>query len=284
MLTTSLILPHPALTGFINSYTLCIHKSSKVNMSFPLYAHHETTIGFFLGNTSLQIKDYTTKVVTESVSKVFLFGLSTNCKEAMACRGNYNTFTIEFKPNGFNKMFGISANEITDNNFPANEVIGSGVAHLYEQLLHAKSAQQMVAFADKFLISFISRKKRAYMNEGISNISCHLLSNTTSINISQYAYQANMSLRNFERRFIEQVGTSPKLYCRLLRFNSALNFKISNPKKSLAEIADVFSYYDTMHLIKEFKQFTNSSPMMLLYDNPGFISNSCYKVHPTFTD
>ncbi len=87
MLTTCLILPHPALTDFINSYTSCIHKSSNVNMSFPLYAHHETTIGFFLGNTSLQIKDYTTKVVTESVSKVFLFGLSTNCKEAMACRG-----------------------------------------------------------------------------------------------------------------------------------------------------------------------------------------------------
>jgi transcriptional regulator GlxA family with amidase domain len=126
----------------------------------------------------------------------------------------------------------------------------------------------MVAFADKFLISIINRKKRAYMNEGISNISCHLLSNTTSINISQYAYQANMSLRNFERRFMEQVGTSPKLYCRLIRFNSALNFKISNPRKSWDEIAEEFSYYDIMHLNKEFKQFTNFSPAKLLKDNP----------------
>lgn len=284
MLTTSLILPHPALNDFINSYTLCTHKSLNVNMTFPLYAHHETSIGFFLGDTSLQIKNYTTKVVTESTSKVFLFGLSTNCKEAMASTGNYTTFTIEFKANGFSKMFGISANEITDNNFPANEVIGSGVTHLYEQLLHTKSAQQMVAFADKFLINTINRKKSTYINEGITKISSYLLTNTTITNISQYAYHANMSLRNFERRFVEQVGTSPKLYCRLLRFNSALNFKISNPKKNWAEIADVFSYYDTMHLIKEFKQFTNSSPTMLLDDNPDFISNSCYKIQPTFKD
>jgi AraC-like DNA-binding protein len=284
MLTTSLLLPHPALSDFINSYTLCIHNALNVNMSFPLYAHHETTIGFFLGNTSLKIKNHTTKVVTESTNKVFLFGLSTNCKEAMASRGNYNTFTIEFKPNGFNKMFGISANEITDNNFPACKVIGNGVIQLYEQLLNAKSAKQMVTFTDKFLISILKRKKRTYANEGITKISSFLLANTTITNISQYAYHANMSLRNFERRFLEQIGTTPKSYCRLLRFNSALNHKISNPKKSWADIADVFSYYDTMHLIKEFKQFTNSSPTMLLDDNPYFISNSCYKVHHTFTD
>ncbi len=65
---------------------------------------------------------------------------------------------------------------------------------LYEQLLHAKSAEQMTAFADKFLIDIINRNKRTYINEGITKVSSFLLTNPTIANISQYAYHANTEL------------------------------------------------------------------------------------------
>lgn len=149
----------------------------------------------------------------------------------MTFEGNYNTFIIEFKPNGFYKMFGIPASEICNNTFPANEVIGNGTEHLYEQLLHAAGAPEMVLYAEKFLLGFLNRQKAVYINEGITKISYQLLTNLSS-NISQYALGANMSLRNFERRFEEQVGTSPKLFCRLLRFNTAIKFKMTHPEKA----------------------------------------------------
>jgi AraC-like DNA-binding protein len=284
MLSASQILPHPSLAEFVRSFTLCAHSSANVNIGFPLYAHHETTIGFFLGDTSIQISNQTSKAVTKSKSNVFLFGLSTSCKEAMASNGDYRTFTIEFEPNGFFKMSGVPANEIADNNFSASEVMGNGINRLYHRLLHATNEKEMVALANRFIISTLKRRKKTYANDGITKISPFLLANSTMTTISQYACDANMSLRNFERRFIEQVGTSPKSYCRLLRFNAAFNFKLSNPGKCWADIADVFGYYDSMHLVKEFKQFTNFSPAMLLDDNPGFITNSCYKVYPTVPD
>lgn len=279
MLTASLVPPHPALSDFIQNYTLCVSTSPNVNISFPLYAHHDTSIGFFLGNTSVHIKNHTTNKVIPSVSRYFLFGLSTHCKEAMTSTGDYKTFTIEFKPNGFNRIFGIAASEIRDNIFPANEVIGKEVERFHDQLLHAASAQEMVGFSDRFLLDSLNRKKTTYSNDGITKISSQLLSKSNTAKISQYAYYANMSIRNFERRFGEQVGTSPKLFCRLLRFNSALNFKIRKPTTNWTDLANKFGYHDNMHLIKEFKKFTNTSPAILLNSNPDFVENGCYKIH-----
>ena len=87
------------------------------------------------------------------------------------------------------------------------------------------------------------------------------------LSIEQYAYKANMSVRNFGRRFTEQVGVSPKLYCRLLRFNNAVNAKLKQPQSIWTSIAYECGYYDQMHMIKDFKEFSNVNPSALFPSN-----------------
>lgn len=278
MLTSSVILPHPALQPFIQNYIVCKSADTNVHLSFPLYAHHETSIGFFLGDTKIQVENCATKKVTDIQQKFFLFGLSAFCKETMSSKGNYHTFTIQFKPIGFTTIFGIPSAEIKDNIFPANDVMGNRITSLYNQLLHAAGAYEMTAAADQFLMSCMNHQKRTYVNQSIAEISHHLLTGSKGTKVSGYAYHANMSVRNFERKFKEQVGIPPKLFSRLLRFNAALQLKISNPTMNWADVAFEFEYADTLHLIKEFKQFANASPAVILDKNPGFVDNNCYKI------
>lgn len=280
MLTAYSILPHPVLNDIIHNYTVCKSGGDNINMTFPLYANHATSLGFFIGDTAIQIKNPNIKNETESIGKVLLLGLSICYKGTMTFQGNYHTFTIEFKPNGFYKVFGIPANEICNNIFPANEVIGNSVEHFYKQLINAWGAQEMALFADIFLVGCLNKQKRSYVNDGITKIFHHLSINWNTTNIAQYAYQANMSLRNFERRFGEQVGTSPKQYFRLIRFTRALKFKMTHPGKSWTDVAYEYGYYDNMHMIKEFKQFSHASPTALFKKNPGILNRSCYKVFP----
>lgn len=277
MLTSSVILPQPALQPFVQQYIVCQSDLSNVHISFPLYARHETSIGFFLGDTSIQVTEHATTKINQVQQRFFLFGLSTHCKETMASVGNYKTFTIQFKPTGFTNIFGIPSTEIRDNFFSANEVLGNPVSHFYHQLLHIADAKQMAAAADTFLMSAISHQKQVLSNNSIAAMSQHLVTGK-NINIASCAYHANMSLRNFERRFKEQVGIAPKLFSRLLRFNASFQLKISNPAISWANVACEFGYADTLHLIKEFKQFTNASPAVILHNNPEFVETNCYKV------
>jgi AraC-like DNA-binding protein len=269
MLTSSLTLPHPVLRDFVYNYTFCKSGSAQLNLDIPCFANHETSLCFFRTETPILINNSFSKTTSEQIDKVSLFGLSTSFKGTMKFQGNCDEFIIEFKPNGFNKMFGIPATHICDKIFPANEVIGKYINQLYVQLLHATSILEMVSLADKCLIGFLSRQKTVYTNEGITRISHQLLSQKNNIDISKYASQANMSIRNFERRFSEQVGTSPKLFCRMLRFNSAIKSKITHPEKSWVDIAYESGYYDNLHMIKEFKQFADASPSILFSNNLG---------------
>jgi hypothetical protein len=69
-----------------------------------------------------------------------------------------------------------------------------------------------------------------------------------------------MSVRNFQRKFKEQVGISPKLYTKNFRFNESLKLKIMHPEQSWASVAYECGYFDQMHLIKDFKAFTGFTP------------------------
>ena len=67
-------------------------------------------------------------------------------------------------------------------------------------------------------------------------------------------------MRQFERRFIQQVGMRPKLFARIARFEAALEGKARFVTRSWTDVAHDFGYYDQMHMIHDFAEFTGGTP------------------------
>ena len=67
-------------------------------------------------------------------------------------------------------------------------------------------------------------------------------------------------MRQFERRFTQQVGMRPKLFARIARFEAALENKARFGSKSWTEVAHEYGYYDQMHMIHDFAEFTGGTP------------------------
>jgi len=78
--------------------------------------------------------------------------------------------------------------------------------------------------------------------------------------ITAVADRAGLSMRQFERRFIERVGLRPKLFARIARFEAALDGKARFAAKSWTDVAHQFGYYDQMHMVHDFAEFTGESP------------------------
>lgn len=78
------------------------------------------------------------------------------------------------------------------------------------------------------------------------------------------AHRAGLSVRQFERRFTQQIGMRPKLYARIARFEAALNYKARSPAQNWTEIAHHFGYSDQMHLVHDFREFSGESPTTTL--------------------
>ncbi len=200
-----------------------------------------------------------------------IIGLQAHCNGMVSFTGVYHTFMIQFKANGFNKLFRMPATAMVNKIFYVDEVLGAKAKDVNEQLRNAIDIQQMAHFADSFLLFFLNRQK-AYLNvyDGITFISNHLFNQASLLSIEQYACKANMSVRNFGRKFADQTGVSPKLYCRLFRFNNAINKKLKHPQVNWTAIAYDCGYYDQMHMIKDFKEFANVNPSALFKRNTKF--------------
>ncbi|MEO6051422.1 MAG: helix-turn-helix domain-containing protein [Pyrinomonadaceae bacterium] len=66
------------------------------------------------------------------------------------------------------------------------------------------------------------------------------------------------SHRQFERKFKEFAGFSPKFYARIIRFQAALKQYGSN--KSLTDVDYDCGYYDQSHFIHDFREFSGYNP------------------------
>ena len=76
--------------------------------------------------------------------------------------------------------------------------------------------------------------------------------------VEQLAARFNLSERQFNRKFKEYAGFSPKMYMRLTRLNKAIKQQAAN--KPLSRIAYECGYYDQSHFIHDVKTFTGYHP------------------------
>ena len=78
------------------------------------------------------------------------------------------------------------------------------------------------------------------------------------LRISDLSRELYISQSPFEKRFRRLVGTSPKKFASIVRFNAILTSL--GQQKSLMEICHEHEFFDQAHFIKDFKRFTGDTP------------------------
>lgn len=258
MVTTTEILPCPQLQTCIRCYTLREFNTMGANFFKPLPANHEFAMAFTLRG-SLYTYNTIYKNIAPTATK-HIIGLQTSSKGIAVFNGDVKFFSIQFRPNGFYKLFGLPSCLITDNVFETFDIIPTGLETYNEQLNEAQNLSEMKKLTDKFLLSHLVSCKATDPYHSITSTSSLIFLNHGNVSIKSLAYEANMSLKRFEVKFTEQVGVPPKLYARITRFNYALLMKVQNILKNWTDISHRCGYYDQMHFIKEFKEFAGDSP------------------------
>ncbi len=78
-----------------------------------------------------------------------------------------------------------------------------------------------------------------------------------------------VSLRTVQRRFLTQVGVSPKLLSRIVRFHRVCLAWRYEPD-TLARVAADCGYYDESHLVRDFRAFVGEPPAAFLNSLAAF--------------
>jgi AraC-like DNA-binding protein len=91
-----------------------------------------------------------------------------------------------------------------------------------------------------------------------------LLSRRGRVRIGHLADAVGWSHRHFVRQFTEQIGLTPKVLARVLRFGAAADRLARTDGGHLADIAGACGYYDQAHFTRDFRAFAGVTPTELL--------------------
>lgn len=166
------------------------------------------------------------------------------------------TILIYFTETGLAQFTSCPANELFNQSISLDNIFSNDkVREMEERLSLAKTGCQRITIVEKFLLA---RLRKIQDDRLIMEAVKLIYQSNGTIKIRELAGQLFISQSPFEKRFRKLVGSSPKKFAAIVRFNAVLNQLDGN--KSLTDICYENNFFDQAHFIKDFKIFTGDTP------------------------
>jgi AraC-like DNA-binding protein len=172
-------------------------------------------------------------------------------------RESFGIFGAYLYPFAIPRLFGFPASDFTNISPDLASVFGSEGAMLDEQTCSAPSNEARIGLISEFLTRKLNSTSRELPT--IYRSIHTVLASNGKLAVDALAADYDISRRQFERRFKDLAGLSPKLYSRVIRFQAATQFKLTGTR-DLTEIAYACGYYDQSHFINDFREFSGYTP------------------------
>ena len=106
---------------------------------------------------------------------------------------------------------------LTDARVPAEELLFVDIDQLIEEIVESSNDAQRIAACNRFLIRSIDLDRE---NLCVRHALEAIILTRGQISVESLATLMGTSRRSLELAFQREVGTSPKMYCRITRFRS----------------------------------------------------------------
>jgi AraC-like DNA-binding protein len=152
--------------------------------------------------------------------------------------------------------------ELTDRILLVDELWGGSASELSEQLATLNESARLDLLENALLRQTVEPRERGSAVD-VRGLAACIVRRAGRVSIASLATAAGVSRQQLTRVFRERVGVSPKTYCRLARFQSALAYVRAGDPIDWARVASEVGYADQSHMIAEFRQFSSLTPHML---------------------
>jgi AraC-like DNA-binding protein len=156
----------------------------------------------------------------------------------------------------------VPAIELTDKVVPLEDLWDGSGSELASELSGMNEGQRI----DRLEALLLHRIGHSVATNSLINMPrlvTFALEHAGKIGVEDLADSAGISRQHLARLFRECVGVSPKLYCRLARFQSGLYYATVGRSVDWAEAALETGYADQSHMIAEFREFSSLTPHQL---------------------
>jgi AraC-like DNA-binding protein len=163
---------------------------------------------------------------------------------------------FDLEPPAVQALLGVPAGELRERTVSLEALLGADAARLAERLHEARDAPARFAALDEVLLRRMARARVAAAPD-VDRAWALLRASGGRIRVEALARALGCSRRHLATRFAEEVGASPKVAARLIRFEAARRALGSVP---LARLAAEHGFADQAHLAREFRALGGAPP------------------------
>lgn len=165
------------------------------------------------------------------------------------------TLGVQFKTGGAFPFLKMPAGELHGTHVALGDMWGSRANELRERLLAAKTVEERFAIADRALLAWMKphRDPHPAVAYAVREIG-------RTQRIDELTARIGLSSRRFADIFRDEVGLTPKLFCRIQRFQDALRRLSEGKPVEWADFALSCGYYDQPHFNRDFQAFSGLNP------------------------
>jgi AraC-like DNA-binding protein len=155
-------------------------------------------------------------------------------------------------------LMGLPMDELSGQTVDLVDVLGAAGRRLGEQLREVPTWRKRFTLVDEFLLRRLDRGPRP--SPEVARAWQRLVATGGAVPIRRLANEVGWSHKHLITKFKQQVGLAPKTAARLLRFDGVWRRLDDRAALDWAQLARDAGYADQAHLIRDFRQFTGTTP------------------------
>ncbi|MEQ9102214.1 MAG: helix-turn-helix domain-containing protein [Imperialibacter sp.] len=264
--------PHPDLASLIGCYWTLEVPAAAETQKQRIVPDGCIEMAFILGD---DIKRYTTGDDFILQPRAMVLGQTIE-PFYIEPTGHVDTFAVRFYPYGFSNFITTPIKALANKETPLASLFGERPAkELAQKIVEAADSAERIAIVESFLFDKLNNK--ATIDSIVKTTIDALLSTKGSAAINTILKEDLSKRRQLERKFLKQIGISPKQLGKVIRLQTALKMLLSEEAENLTSIAYESEYYDQAHFIKDFREFTGTNPGEFLGNESMALSTLFYK-------
>lgn len=166
---------------------------------------------------------------------------------------------LVFRPGGFAQLMGAPADLFAGGFIDLEDLWGREVAGLRSRLCDLSTAQARLACLEAFLLRKLKGRPTRFSLDPHPAVGFALQQfahHPSAVSIAAVAHASGWSERRLSQLFREQVGLTPKVWCRVQRFQRAVRQLYYGPEMRWDQLALDCGYFDQSHFANEFRAFS----------------------------
>jgi len=167
--------------------------------------------------------------------------------------GRVDLLGIRFRPGGAAALTPVPQHELVDRSVPLDDIARAAAGRL-EQVFDVDDPTERMTRATRALEATLESRRTV-----VTDSADAIVRMWGMIPVGVLAAGAGMGARQLERRFLDEVGVTPKRLARISRFQRVFH-AIERQPAGWTRVAVDCGYYDSSHLVRDFREFAGDAP------------------------